>query len=162
MFGSTKEEEVKPPSEAWYQFTERAELETESDAGAGYGAEGFLPSFWAAEEPDNHSNESAPTSAGDNGGGFMWFLTGLGFGALLGVLYAPHSGRETRRVIRSTAEEAKDYIRVRSRDAREAVDTWVDRGKEVINRQKDQFSSAYEAGRQPYHEASGAEGTKKS
>ena len=35
--------------------------------------------------------------ADDNGsGGFGWFLAGLGIGALVGVLYAPKSGKETR------------------------------------------------------------------
>jgi gas vesicle protein len=29
-------------------------------------------------------------------GGFGWFLAGLGIGALVGVLYAPKSGTETR------------------------------------------------------------------
>jgi hypothetical protein len=39
----------------------------------------------------------------------------------------------------------------------------VERGKDVLNRQKEQFSSAFEAGRQAYHqEASGGEGGKKS
>jgi gas vesicle protein len=92
----------------------------------------------------------------------MWFLAGLGFGALLGVLYAPRSGRETREAILNTAQEGKDFIKTRGREAREAVGQWVERGKEVVNRQKDQFSSAFEAGRQAYHEASGGEGGKKS
>ena len=30
------------------------------------------------------------------GQGLVWLLAGLGIGALLGVLYAPKSGRETR------------------------------------------------------------------
>src|SRR5215471_11060806 len=94
----------------------------------------------------------------DNTNGFMWFLAGLGFGALLGVLYAPRSGRETREAIRSTAQEGKEFIKTRGKEAREAVGQWVERGKDVINRQKDQFSSAYEAGRQAYHEAAGSEG----
>lgn len=98
----------------------------------------------------------------DNSNGFMWFLAGLGFGALLGVLYAPRSGRETREAILNTAQEGKDFIKTRGREAREAVGQWVERGKEVVNRQKDQFSSAFEAGRQAYHEASGGEGGKKS
>jgi gas vesicle protein len=88
----------------------------------------------------------------DSSNGFMWFLAGLGFGALLGVLYAPRSGRETREAILSTAQEGKEYIKTRGREAREAVGTWVDRGKEVVNRQKEQFGSAFEAGRQAYHE----------
>ena len=32
----------------------------------------------------------------DSGTGFVWFLAGLGLGALAGVLYAPRSGSETR------------------------------------------------------------------
>jgi gas vesicle protein len=91
----------------------------------------------------------------DSSSSFMWFLAGLGFGALLGVLYAPRSGRETRDAILNTATEGKEFIKKQSRDAREAVGQWVDRGKEVITRQKDQFSSAFEAGRQAYHDATG-------
>ncbi len=92
---------------------------------------------------------------------FMWFLAGLGFGALLGVLYAPRSGRETREAIRNTAQEGKEYIRRQGKEAREAVGDWVERGKDAINRQKEQFSSAFEAGRQAYREGVG-EGQKKS
>jgi gas vesicle protein len=95
----------------------------------------------------------------DSGNNFMWFLAGLGFGALLGVLYAPRSGRETREAIMSSAQEGKEYLRTRGREARESVNEWVDRGKDVVNRQKDQFSQAIEAGRQAYREAS-SEGKK--
>lgn len=96
----------------------------------------------------------------DNGSGFMWFLAGLGFGALLGVLYAPRSGRETRDAIMNSAQEGREYVKTRGRDARESMNDWVDRGKEVINRQKDQFTSAIEAGRQAYREANTGEGKK--
>lgn len=97
----------------------------------------------------------------DSSNNFMWFLAGLGFGALLGVLYAPRSGRETREALRNSAQEGKEYIRKHGREAREAMGEWVDRGKDVVNRQKEQFSSAFEAGRQAYREATG-EGSKKS
>lgn len=95
----------------------------------------------------------------DSGNNFMWFLAGLGFGALLGVLYAPRSGRETRDAIMSSAQEGKEYLKNRGREARESVNEWVDRGKDVVNRQKDQFTQAIEAGRQAYREAS-SEGKK--
>jgi gas vesicle protein len=94
----------------------------------------------------------------DNSNGFMWFLAGLGFGALLGVLYAPRSGRETREAIRTTAQEGKDFIKTRGREAREAVGQWVEKGKEVVNRQKDNFSSAVGAATQAYREHTGPEG----
>jgi gas vesicle protein len=95
----------------------------------------------------------------DSGNSFMWFLAGLGFGALLGVLYAPRSGRETREAIMNSAQEGTDYLKNRGREARETVNEWVDRGKDVVNRQKDQFSQAIEAGRQAFREAS-SEGKK--
>ncbi|MGH9567989.1 MAG: YtxH domain-containing protein, partial [Candidatus Angelobacter sp.] len=41
----------------------------------------------------------------DSSSSFIWFLAGLGFGALMGVLYAPRSGRETRDALMNTAQE---------------------------------------------------------
>jgi gas vesicle protein len=93
-----------------------------------------------------------------DGNSFMWFLAGLGVGAVVGVLYAPRSGNETRDVIRAKAEESKEYVRGRARQAREQASEWVDKSKDILNQQKEQFRSAYEAGRQAYSEAT-AEGT---
>jgi gas vesicle protein len=83
---------------------------------------------------------------------FVWFLAGLGIGAIAGVLYAPRSGDETREAIRSKAEEGREFMRERARQAREQASEWADRGRDVINQQKEQFRSAYEAGKQAYHE----------
>jgi hypothetical protein len=44
-------------------------------------------------------------------------------------------------------------MRSRAREARDQASEWVDRGREVVNQQKDQFRAAYEAGRQAYQEA---------
>ena len=97
-----------------------------------------------------------------DGNSFVWFLAGLGLGALAGVLYAPRSGDETREVIRARAEEGREYVKNRAREAREQASAWADRGREVVNQQKDQFRAAYEAGRQAYHEATSDTGTDKS
>jgi gas vesicle protein len=96
------------------------------------------------EMPDRESSNS-----------FMWFLAGLGVGALLGVLYAPRSGRETRDALVNSAQEGKEFIKKQGREARETMGEWVERGKDVIGRQKEQFGSAFEAGRQAYREATG-------
>jgi gas vesicle protein len=84
---------------------------------------------------------------------FVWFLAGLGLGAVVGVLYAPRAGSETREALRSRAEEGRDYMRGRAREAREQATQWVDRGRDMVSQQKEQFRAAYEAGRQAYHEA---------
>jgi len=90
----------------------------------------------------------------DSGNTFMWFLAGLGFGALLGVLYAPRSGRETREAIRNSAQEGGEYLKTRGREARESVNQWVERGKDVVSRKKEELGSALDSARQAYREAS--------
>lgn len=84
---------------------------------------------------------------------FLWFLAGLGFGAIAGILYAPRAGSETREALRSKAEEGRDFMRERARQAREQASGWADRGRDMLNQQKEQFRSAYEAGKQAYQDA---------
>jgi gas vesicle protein len=100
-------------------------------------------------------------SENNSSNSFVWFLAGMGLGALVGVLYAPRSGSETRDVLRARAEEGRDYVRTRAREARGQAAEWVDRGREVVNQQKDQFRAAYEAGRQAYQEATTETGAPK-
>jgi len=90
--------------------------------------------------------------ADNDGNSFLWFLAGLGFGAIAGILYAPRAGSETREALLSRAEEGRDYVRDRTRQAREQASNWAERGREMLNQQKEQFRSAYEAGRQAYQE----------
>jgi gas vesicle protein len=94
----------------------------------------------------------------DNGSSIMWFLAGLGFGALMGVLFAPRPGRETRDAIKNSAQEGGEYLKTRGREAKETVNQWVDRGKDVVGQQKERISAAIDASRQAYREA--AEGKK--
>jgi gas vesicle protein len=100
-------------------------------------------------------------SENNSSNSFVWFLAGMGLGALVGVLYAPRSGSETRDVLRARAEEGRDYVRTRAREARGQASEWVDRGREAVNQQKDQFRAAYEAGRQAYQEATTETGAPK-
>ena len=76
-----------------------------------------------------------------DGNGFLWFLAGLGVGAVVGVLYAPKSGDEMRETIRSKAQEGAERARQQARRAREQASDWMDRGRDVLNQQKEQFRS---------------------
>jgi gas vesicle protein len=96
----------------------------------------------------------------DNSNNFLWFLAGLGFGALMGVLYAPRSGRETREALKNTAQEGTEYLKTRGREVRDVAGQWVERGKEVVGQQKEQISRAIDASRQAYREATVGEGKK--
>lgn len=89
----------------------------------------------------------------NNSNSFLWFLAGLGVGAVAGILYAPRSGDETRDVIRAKAEEGRERLRHHANRARNQASEWVDRGRDMVGQQKEQFRAAYDAGRQAYHEA---------
>lgn len=91
--------------------------------------------------------------AEDNGNSFLWFLAGLGVGAVVGVLYAPKSGAETREAIRAKFEEGKDFLNEKAGEVRDHAGDWMERGRDVLRQQKDQFRSAFEAGKQAYEEA---------
>ena len=79
-----------------------------------------------------------------------YFLVGLGIGALIGILFAPKSGEETREYLTQKAEEGKEYAQKKARELRERAEDLVDRGKQVAGRQKESFSAAVDAGREAY------------
>ena len=100
--------------------------------------------------------------------GFSWFLAGLGLGALLGVLYAPKAGRETREELASSAREGTEYLKQKSRETADQVSVYVDRGKsqlndwmnqskQFVNEQGDRVSAAVEAGKQAYRTTTGTD-----
>jgi len=114
-----------------------------------------------------------------NIGGFGWFLAGLGLGALVGVLYAPKAGKETRDELVARSLEARDranhlynqgleqageYVRQGKHAAGEYVDKskeyydkgrtqwsqYVDKGKDLVHTHVDAASAAVEAGKDAY------------
>jgi gas vesicle protein len=95
----------------------------------------------------------AEDSSCSGGTGFLWFLAGMGIGTAVGVLFAPKSGRETRDSLMSAAEEGRAQVTERARRVQEQAQQWADRGKDVLNQQRDNIRSAFEAGRQAYREA---------
>ncbi len=94
----------------------------------------------------------------NNNAALGWFIAGLGLGALLGVLYAPKSGRETREDLISTAKDGTEYVRVRAREvvgqAGELIDrsknqatTYVQRGKDVVEQSRAQWEEFVDKGK---------------
>src|SRR6202044_553083 len=83
--------------------------------------------------------------------GLGWFLAGLGIGALVGVLYAPKAGKETREDLVASALDAKDRAAVLAQQAqdraadlaaqgKQQVGDYVDRGKEYYDRGRTQWA----------------------
>ncbi len=82
----------------------------------------------------------------------MFFLLGGFIGAAVALLLAPRSGEETRRLIAQKTREGADYIANRTRDVSEKTSGLIDRGKELLQQQRDQLAAALEAGKQAYRE----------
>ena len=79
-----------------------------------------------------------------------YFLIGLGIGTLLGILFAPKSGQETREYLAEKAEEGRAYAQRKARELRERAEDFVEHSKEVVGRQKEQIAAAVEAGKEAY------------
>ena len=82
-----------------------------------------------------------------------WFLGGLGLGALVAILYAPKSGRETRKAIVTGVDDGREYLASLGRDAREQIGDWVDSGKKIVAGKKRRINAAIDAGREAIHDA---------
>ena len=77
-----------------------------------------------------------------------YFLAGIGIGGAVALLFAPKSGKETRKYLTDKAEDGKDYVVSKGREFRQQAEELVDRGREVITKQKDRLADVLEAGRQ--------------
>jgi gas vesicle protein len=89
----------------------------------------------------------------DNGSsGLGWFLAGLGIGALVGVLYAPKSGTETRADLVSGALDAKEKAAALAQQGVDKANTYVDQGKQVAGDYVDKGKEYYERGRSQWTE----------
>ena len=98
---------------------------------------------------------------GSGGDKFLYFLAGAGIGAVLALLFAPKSGRETREIIARTASEGRDFITHKvsegkqfvgetTRKVTDDVSSFIDKSKDALSRQKEQLSAAFEAGKSAY------------
>ena len=84
------------------------------------------------------------------GSKISYFLVGLGIGALLGILFAPKPGEETREYLSKKAEEGKEYAQRKARELRERADDLIERSKEIAMKQKESIAAAVDAGREAY------------
>jgi len=79
-----------------------------------------------------------------------FFLVGLGVGALLGVLFAPKSGEETRDYLSKRADDGREFAQKEARELRERADELIERGKDVASRKRESLSAAVDAGREAF------------
>lgn len=86
----------------------------------------------------------------NTGSKVSFFLVGLGIGALVGILFAPKSGEETREFLAQKADEGREYAQRKARELRERAEDILERGKTAAVRQKETIAAAVDAGRDAY------------
>jgi gas vesicle protein len=87
---------------------------------------------------DDSSNGSLWLLAGIGLAGVaLGALAGVGLGALAGLMFAPRSGRETRKILRSKAEESRGRVRHHANRLREQAASWAEHGLNLFNKSKD-------------------------
>ena len=80
--------------------------------------------------------------------GLAWFLAGLGIGTLVGVLYAPKAGKDTREDIANSARDAKEKAAVLVEQGKQKAGEYVDQGRQYVETGKQKAADLVEQGKQ--------------
>lgn len=78
---------------------------------------------------------------------FLAFLGGAIGGMIAGILLAPKSGEETRRVLKGHAQRTEEEIIEKAKEARAALDEVIERGKHFVEERRADVEAAVKAGR---------------
>jgi gas vesicle protein len=79
----------------------------------------------------------------DNNTGLVWFVAGAAIGASIALLYAPQSGRDTRRFINKKTRQGREVLEETGRDL-------ADKGRELYKKGRglaDDAAELFERGR---------------
>jgi gas vesicle protein len=77
--------------------------------------------------------------AQDNGGNFIWFISGLVLGGAAGLLLAPETGSATRKRLTKRAKLGSKSIAESSREAYEKGRDLYERGRELAEDAAEMF-----------------------
>ena len=81
-----------------------------------------LASSGARRTDGNYRNEEQPMNSSNT----LYFLLGVGIGAVAGILYAPKSGGETRDLLKRKSAEGASYVKQTASDAVDAAQQKAD------------------------------------
>jgi gas vesicle protein len=79
----------------------------------------------------------------DSGAAIAWFLAGAATGAAIALLYAPKTGKDTRKYLNKTTREGREAVESSGKEL-------MDRGKELYERGRkiaDDAADLFERGR---------------
>jgi len=79
----------------------------------------------------------------DTGSSIVWFVAGAAVGAAIALLFAPASGRHTRKLIARKADEGREALAEQGRAAVERTRELYEKGRKVA----DDAAEMFERGR---------------
>jgi gas vesicle protein len=68
------------------------------------------------------------------------------------MLFAPNAGADTRDMLRERAGQGRDYLRDRGGSLADSASELIERGREMMSRQRDHLREAIDAGKQAYRD----------
>lgn len=74
--------------------------------------------------------------------GITLLLVGLGAGALVSLLLAPRSGKQTRKILRRKYEDTVDTLNERAEELRERGSEWFNRARDIADNMSETASDA--------------------
>lgn len=77
--------------------------------------------------------------AENNSGSLVWFVAGAAIGASIALLYAPQSGRETRRYLNKKTREGREILEDAGRDLAEKGKDLYKKGRGLADDAADLF-----------------------
>jgi gas vesicle protein len=80
-----------------------------------------------------------------------YFLAGLGIASLIGILFAPKSGEETREYLVKKAKEGNEFARKKREELRDRAEETVEYGKEIIEQTEGRIATAIDVGIKTYN-----------
>ena len=87
--------------------------------------------------PDQRAE--TPESQSQAGNNLTWFLTGAFIGAAAAILYAPQSGKETRKYITDKTQQGREAVENAGQDIADVSKDMFDRGRKLVDDAADLF-----------------------
>ena len=82
--------------------------------------------------PDEPLTEAETDEQGEGVSTIAWFLTGAAIGVTVAVLFAPKSGRDTRRYLADKTQQGKEAVAQTSSDMVDAGRDVFERGRKLV------------------------------
>jgi gas vesicle protein len=83
----------------------------------------------------------------DNTGKLVWFVAGAAIGATLALLFAPQSGKATRRYLGKQARRGREAVADAGREAFEKGRDLYERGRDLADDAAGEAAELFERGR---------------